>query len=75
MSGRWVATNSPNARTGVGFVPAKGGLFGSPKGDMEEHDCQPSGSGGTWTCGCGRAWKWSEGSGFLAWGTSRKGKR
>lgn len=73
MAGRWIATNSPNERTGVGFVPAKGGLFGSPKGDMEEHDCTPAGSG-SYTCSCGRSWKWSEGSGFLTWGAAKGGR-
>ena len=73
MAGRWIATNSPNERTKVGYVYA-----GSPKPGVEdyvEHDCQPSGSSGTWTCGpCGRKWKWSPNAGFLTWGTSKRGR-
>jgi hypothetical protein len=71
VSGRWIEANSPDMKTGRGFVPGTGAF----KGDMVQHDCQPSGSGGTWTCSCGRSWKWSEGSGFFTWGESRKGKR
>ena len=75
MAGRWIATNSPNERTGVGFVPATTGFFGNgDKGDMVEHDCQPGGSG-SYRCGCGRTWKWSEGSGFITWGTAKAGRR
>lgn len=67
MSGRWKATNRPNERTKVGYVKIG-------RNEFEEHDCQPSGSGGSWTCHCGRAWSWSGGSGVLTWGESRKGR-
>lgn len=70
-TGRWIATNNVCMRTGRGFVPGTGSFAG----DMVEHHCQPPGSSGTWTCGCGRSWKWSPNSGFFTWGESRRGGR
>lgn len=62
--GKWIATNSPNERTKVGYVKIG-------RNEFEEHDCSPSGSSGSWTCSCGRKWKWKAGAGFFTWGTSR----
>lgn len=75
-AGRWIATNSPNERTGVGYVPGRPPGVKAKPGvvDFIEHDCRPpAGDGGTWTCACGRSWRWSPRSGLFTWGQAKRG--